>query len=107
MRLLFSFFMIPAVVAVVITALGGMLIYLDAEGFRPVENTHSFWPNLYFCLLHFFMAVTMGLSVLVFLYSCCLALFGFIVKTWFGALLAIAFAVFSFLLAGYLLNINI
>ena len=101
MRLLFSFFMIPAVVAVVITALGGMLIYLDAEGFRPVENTHSFWPNLYFCLL------TMGLSVLVFLYSCCLALFGFIVKTWFGALLAIAFAVFSFLLAGYLLNINI
>lgn len=96
--------MIPAVVAVLFTGLSGIFIYLYVEGFRPVENPHDFCSNLYFFALHFCMASALALSVFAFAYSSCMALIGLIFRAWAGALLAIGLAIFSFLLAEYLLN---
>ena len=53
MKLLFSCFMVPVYIALGIAGAGTLFIYLDASGCRPVENTHSFLSNLYFCTLHF------------------------------------------------------
>ena len=104
MKLLFSCFMLPVYLTIAVAGAGGILIYLDASGFRPVENTHSFFSNLYFCLLHFSMALSLGLSILTGVYCCCMAAVGFIIKTWLGALIAIGGAVLMFLLAQFLLN---
>ena len=104
MKLLFSCFMIPVYITIAVAGLGGLFIYLDASGFRPVENTHSFLSNMYFCLLHLSMAVSLGLSVLTCLYCCCMAVAGFIIKTWLGAGIAITGAVLMFLLAQFLMN---
>lgn len=104
MKLLFSCFMLPVYLAALFAGLGGLFIYLDASGCRPVENTHSFLSNMYFCLLHFSMALSLGLSILTALYCCCMAVVGFIIKTWLGAAIAITCAVLMFLLAQFLMN---
>ena len=104
MKLLFSCFMIPVYITIAVAGLGGLFIYLDASGFRPVENTHSFFSNMYFCLLHLAMAVSLGLSVLTGLYCCCMAVAGFIIKTWLGAGIAITGAVLMFFLTQFLMN---
>ena len=104
MKLLFSCFMVPVYITIAVAGAGCLFIYLDASGFRPVENTHSFLSNMYFCLLHFSMALSLGLSVLTGLYCCCMAVVGFIIKTWLGALIAIAGAAGAFLMAQFLLN---
>ena len=104
MKLLFSCFMIPVYIALGIAGAGGLFIYLDSAGCRPVENTHSFLSNLYFCALHFSMAVSLGLSVLILLYCACMAAVGFIIKSWLGALVALACAAASFFLAQFLMN---
>ena len=104
MKLLFSCFMLPVYIALGIAGAGGLFIYLDASGCRPVENTHSFLSNLYFCALHFSMAVSLSLSVLTLLYCACMAAVGFVIKTWFGALIALAGAAASFFLAQFLMN---
>ncbi len=107
MKLLFSCFMLPVYITLAIAGAGGLFIYLDASGYRPVENTHSFLSNMYFCLLHLSMALSLGLSILTCIYCCCMAAVGFIIKTWFGALIAITGAVLTFLLAQFLLNTSI
>ena len=107
MKLLFSCFMVPVYITMAVSGLGGLLIYLDSNGFRPVENTHSFLSNMYFCLLHLSMALSLGLAVLSLLYCACMAAIGFIIKTWLGAAIALAGATGMFLLAQFLLNTNI
>ena len=107
MKLLFSCFMVPVYITIAVAGLGGLFIYLDSIGCRPVENTHSFLSNMYFCLLHFSMAVSLGLSVLTGLYCCVMAAAGFILKTWLGAGIAIAGAAGSFLMVQFLMNTTI
>ena len=107
MKLLFSCFMVPVYITIAVAGLGGLFIYLDSIGCRPVENTHSFLSNMYFCLLHLSMAISLGLAVLSFIYCLCMAAAGFIIKTWFGAGIAIAGAVGMFMLANFLLNTTI
>ena len=107
MKLLFSCFMVPVYLTIAVAGLGGLFIYLDSIGFRPVENTHSFLSNMYFCLLHLSMALSLGLAVLSFIYCLGMAAAGFIIKTWFGAGIAIAGAVGMFMLARFLLNTTI
>ena len=104
MKLVFSCFMIPVYIALGVAGLGCLFIFLDASGCRPVENTHSFLSNMYFCLLHFSMAVSLGLSVLTMLCSVCMAVACFIFKTWIRALTALACAAASFFLAYFLMN---
>lgn len=104
MKLLFSCFMVPVYIAMAAAGLGGLFIYLDSIGCRPVENTHSFLSNLYFCLLHLTMAGSLTLSVLALIYCAAMAAVGFIIKTWLGAAIASAGAVGMFILAGFLLN---
>ena len=107
MKLPFSCFMVPVYLALGAAGLGCLFVYMDASGFRPVENTHSFLSNMYFCLLHFSMAVSLGLSVLTGLYCCVMAAAGFILKTWLGAGIAIAGAAGSFLMVQFLMNTTI
>ena len=104
MKLLFSCFMIPVYIALGIAGLGGLFIFLDSCGCRPAENPHSFLSNLYFCVLHFSMAVSLGLSVLTMLCSVCMAAVGFILKIRIGALTALACAAASGFLAYFLMN---
>ena len=107
MKLLFSCFMVPVYITIAVSGLGGLFIYLDSTGCRPVENTHSFLANMYFCLLHMSMAVSLVLAVLSLIYCLVMAAVGFIIKTWFGAGIAIAGAVGMFMLANFLLNTTI
>ena len=107
MKLLFSCFMVPVYITIAVSGLGGLFVYLDSIGFRPVENTHSFLSNMYFCLLHMSMALSLGLAVLTLIYCACMAVVGFIIKTWFGAGIDIAGAVGMFMLANFLLNTTI
>ena len=107
MKFLFSCFMLPAYIMIAVSGLGGLFIYLDSTGCRPVENPHGFLYNMYFCLLHLSMAVSLGLAVLALIYCICMAAVGFIVKTWFGAGIAIAGAAGMFILANFLLNTTI
>ena len=107
MKLLFSCFMVPVYITIAVAGLGGLFIYLDSIGCRPVENTHSFLSNMYFCLLHLSMAVSLGLTVISFIYCLGMAAAGFIIKTWIGAGIALAGAAGMFFLAQYLLNTTI
>ena len=59
---------------------------------------------MYFCLLHLSMALSLGLAVLSFIYCLGMAAAGFIIKTWFGAGIAIAGAAGMFMLVNFLLN---
>ncbi len=104
MKLVFSCFMIPVYIALGVAGLGCLLIFLDASGCRPVENTHSFFANMYFCLLHFSMAVSLVLTILTGLYCCVMTIAGFILKTWLGAGIAIAGVVVNFMMAQFLMN---
>lgn len=107
MKLLFSCFMVPVYIAMAAAGLGGLFIYLDSTGCRPVENTHSVLSNLYFCALHLSMAASLTLSVLALIYCAVMAAIGFIIKTWLGAAIASAGAVGMFILASFLLNTTI
>ena len=104
MKFLLSCFMVPVYIALGIAGLGGLFIFLDASGCRPAEDPHSFFSNAYFCALHFSMAVSLSFSVLTLLYCTCMAAVGFIIKSWLGALVALACAAASFFLAQFLLN---
>ena len=106
MKLLFSCFMVPVYLAMAIAGAGGLLSYLDAS-MRPVENTHSFLSNMYFCVLHFSMAASLTVAILTLIYCACMAVIGFIIKTWLGAGIAIGGGVLMFLLAQFLLNTSI
>ena len=107
MKLLFSCFMMPMYLAMAAAGAGGLLIYLDSTGMRPVENTHSFLSNMYFCVLHFSMAASLTLAILAGIYCCCMAVVGFIIKTWLGAGIAIAGASGMFLLTQFLMSVSI
>lgn len=104
MKLIFTFFMIPATVCATLCFLCGALVYSYTLGYHPLEDAQSIFSNLYFSLLHFSMAAGLLLSMLCFVYSCALALLGFIVKTWIGAGSAIGIAAFTFFLSNFLLN---
>lgn len=107
MKILFSLFMIPAVLGVFLAGVSGIFIYLDAQGFRPAENPQLFWTNFYFFALHLSMACALILSVFGLVYSACMALIGLILRAWVGVLLAAGLAFFSFLLLQYLLHTTI
>ena len=107
MKLLFSCFMMPVYLAMAAAGIGSLLIYLDSTGMRPVEATHSFLSNMYFCVLHFSMAASLTLSVLAGIYCCCMAIIGFILKTWLGAGIAIAGACGMFFLTYFLMSVTI
>ena len=107
MKVVFSLFMIPAVLGAFLAGLGSIFIYLDAQGFRPVESPQMFWVNFYFFALYLSMAGSLALSVFGLLYSGCMILFGLIIRAWAGVLLAAGLAFFSFLLLQYLLNATI
>lgn len=107
MKLLFSMFLVPSIILTVLISLGSAWIYFDAEGLRPVANEHNFWSNIYFALIHLTLAASLAGSVVNLIYASCMTLFGFIAKTWFGAILAGGFAVLSFFLTFYLLNTTI
>ena len=96
--------MVPVYIALAVAGLGCLFVYIDVSGMRPVETTHSFLSNMYFCLLHFSMAVSLGLSILTGLYCCVMAVAGFILKTWLGAGIAIAGATATFFMAQFLMN---
>lgn len=104
MKLLFSLFMLPAILTTVIAAIAAMFLYLDAGGFRPDVGIHSFWSHFYFAMLHLSMIVGLILSILTSIYAAAMCLIGFIIKTWLGAILAGGIAVFSFLIMNYLMN---
>ena len=107
MKLLFSCFMVPVYLAIAVAGAGGLLIYLDASGMRPVENAHGFLSNMYFCVLHFSMAVSLTIAILTLVYCTVMAVVGFIIKTWLGAGIAIGSGVLMFLLAQFLMNTSI
>ncbi len=107
MKLLFSCFMMPVYLAMAAAGAGSLLIYLDSTGLRPVENTHRFLSNMYFCVLHFSMAASLTLAVLAGIYCCCMAIIGFIIKTWLGAGIAIAGLVGMVMLIQFLMSVTI
>ena len=107
MKVLFSLFMIPAVLGVFLAGLGGIFIYLDGQGFRPAENPQLFWTDFYFFALHLSMAGSLILSIFGLLYSACMVLVGLILRAWAGVLLAAGLTFFSFLLLQYLMNTTI
>ena len=107
MKTLYSCFLMPVYLAAALSGLGGLLIYLDASGMRPVENTHRFLSNMYFCVLHFTMAASLTIAILTFIYCACMAVFGFIIKNWLGVIISIAGGILMFFLAQFLLNTSI
>ena len=105
MRLLFSLFMLPAILAAFLASAAAGLIYLYAGGFRPsASEFHTFWSHFYFCILHFSMAAGLVLSILTCGYTSAMCLIGFIIKTWLGAILAGGIALLSFFIMNYLMN---
>ena len=104
MTLMDSLFMIASYLIFPLMLIAGGFVYLDEVWLRPVSGGHSLVSHTYFAFLHLSLAIGLTLAVLNFLYVSCMAVFAFIIKSWFRALIAMTSGAVSFLTAFYLLN---
>ena len=105
MKLLFSILLIPLFIVGPLALLTGGWVYFDRNFFRP-DLQESFF-HLYMALLHFCTGAGILLSGLSSLYAAIMCIVGFVVKTWFGAILAGGMALGFFVLLLYLLEVNL
>lgn len=105
MKLLFSMLLIPLFIVGPLALLTGGWVYFDRNFFRP-ELPETFF-HLYMSLLHFSVGVGILLNGLCSLYAVVMCVVGFIIKTWFGAILTGGMACGFFFLLLYLLEVNL
>lgn len=107
MKLLFHMLLFPAIIAAIVSGLGCGLVYLNATALHSAGNGGTMFSNIYLGLVHLSLAVGLALAVLDFVFSCALTIFGFIAKTWFGAIAAGGIAAACFFMSAFLLNATI